>query len=54
MEEEVRQTLRAALPHAEVKVFEGLGHNPFWEDPAGCARVINDFLTAAAPAAAAG
>ena len=47
MAEEVRQTLRAALPRAQVKVFEGLGHNPFWEDPAGCARVINAFLTAA-------
>jgi pimeloyl-ACP methyl ester carboxylesterase len=51
MEEEVRQTLREGLPHAQVKVFEGLGHNPFWEDPAACAQVINDFL-AAAPAGA--
>jgi pimeloyl-ACP methyl ester carboxylesterase len=47
MEEEVRQTLREALPHAQVKIFEGLGHNPFWEDPEGCARVINAFLSAA-------
>lgn len=47
MPEEVRQTLRAALPHAQVKVFEGLGHNPFWEQPEGCAKVINAFLTAA-------
>jgi pimeloyl-ACP methyl ester carboxylesterase len=46
MEEEVRQTLREALPQAEVKVFPGLGHNPFWEDPAQCAEVINRFLTA--------
>jgi pimeloyl-ACP methyl ester carboxylesterase len=54
MAEEVRQTLRAALPRAQVKIFEGLGHNPFWEDPQGCARVINAFLGAApqgAPAA---
>jgi pimeloyl-ACP methyl ester carboxylesterase len=47
MPEQVRQTLREALPHAQVKVFEGLGHNPFWEDPRGCADVINAFLTAA-------
>jgi pimeloyl-ACP methyl ester carboxylesterase len=52
MPEEVRQTLREALPHAEVKVFPGLGHNPFWEDPAQCAAVINRFLTAP-PASAA-
>ncbi|HEV2284627.1 MAG TPA: alpha/beta hydrolase [Steroidobacteraceae bacterium] len=44
MEEEVRQTLIAALPQAEVRVFPGLGHNPFWEDPAQCAAVINTFL----------
>jgi pimeloyl-ACP methyl ester carboxylesterase len=52
MEEEVRQTLREALPRAQVKVFPGLGHNPFWEDPRACADVINTFL-AAAPAGAA-
>lgn len=46
MQEDVRQTLRAALPHAEVRVFPGLGHNPFWEEPAQCAAVINRFLTA--------
>jgi pimeloyl-ACP methyl ester carboxylesterase len=44
MEPEVRATLRQALPHAEVKIFQGLGHNPFWEDPRGCAAVINTFL----------
>lgn len=52
MEEEVRQTLRAALPQAEVKIFPGLGHNPFWEQPAACAAVINRFLTAASQDAA--
>jgi pimeloyl-ACP methyl ester carboxylesterase len=46
MEEEVRQSLRDALPRAKVKVFEGLGHNPFWEDPRAVAAVINDFLDA--------
>jgi pimeloyl-ACP methyl ester carboxylesterase len=44
MEEDVRQTLRDALPHAKVKIFDGLGHNPFWEDPRGVAEVINAFL----------
>jgi pimeloyl-ACP methyl ester carboxylesterase len=44
MEEEGRQTLREALPSATVKVFDGLGHNPFWEDPQAVADVINKFL----------
>jgi pimeloyl-ACP methyl ester carboxylesterase len=44
MGEDVRATLREALPMAQVKVFTGLGHNPFWEDPAGVASVINQFL----------
>jgi pimeloyl-ACP methyl ester carboxylesterase len=52
MEEAVRQSLREALPHAPVKVFQGLGHNPFWEDPQHCADVINAFLTAAPSGAA--
>jgi len=52
MEEEVRATLREALPRAEVKVFPGLGHNPFWEQPAQVAAVINSFLTAARNGAA--
>lgn len=44
MEEDVRQSLRAGLPKAQQKIFEGLGHNPFWEDPRGVADVINTFL----------
>jgi pimeloyl-ACP methyl ester carboxylesterase len=52
VEEEVRRSLREALPHAQVKVFPGLGHNPFWEDPQHCADVINAFLTAAPSGAA--
>jgi pimeloyl-ACP methyl ester carboxylesterase len=44
MEEDMRQSLRNALPHAQVKIFDGLGHNPFWEDPRGVADVINAFL----------
>jgi pimeloyl-ACP methyl ester carboxylesterase len=46
MEEPVRETLREALPRAQVKVFDGLGHNPFWEDPVQVAQVINAFLAA--------
>jgi pimeloyl-ACP methyl ester carboxylesterase len=46
MEEPMRQTLRQALPRAQVKIFEGLGHNPFWEEPAAVARAINTFLGA--------
>jgi pimeloyl-ACP methyl ester carboxylesterase len=44
MEEDVRQSLRDALPAAKVKVFEGLGHNPFWEEPEAVAKVINAYL----------
>ena len=46
MDEPVRKTLKDALPGAEVKIFEGLGHNPFWENPPAVARVINAFLGA--------
>jgi pimeloyl-ACP methyl ester carboxylesterase len=44
MEEDKRQSLRNALPAAQVKIFDGLGHNPFWEDPRGVAEVVNAFL----------
>jgi pimeloyl-ACP methyl ester carboxylesterase len=47
MEEAVRKTLTDALPAAQVEVFDGLGHNPFWEEPARVAHVINAFLDAA-------
>jgi len=47
MEEDVRESLRNALPRAKVKIFDGLGHNPFWEDPRGVADAINAFLSAA-------
>jgi pimeloyl-ACP methyl ester carboxylesterase len=52
MPEEVRQTLREGLPRAQVKILQGLGHNPFWEEPQQCAQLINEFLNAA-PAGAA-
>ena len=44
MDEQQRASLRAALPNAQVKVFDGLGHAPFWEQPQAVAAVINDFL----------
>jgi pimeloyl-ACP methyl ester carboxylesterase len=46
MEEPVRASLRAALPKAQVQIFEGLGHNPFWEDPRAVAQAVNTFLAA--------
>ncbi len=47
VEEDMRQSLRNALPGATVNIFDGLGHNPFWEDPRGVALVINTFLSTA-------
>ena len=44
MEEDVRQTLREGLPAAQVKIFKGLGHNPFWEEPSAVAKTIDEFL----------
>jgi pimeloyl-ACP methyl ester carboxylesterase len=44
MEEDMRESLRDALPKAKVKIFDGLGHNPFWEDPRGVAGTVNAFL----------
>jgi len=44
IDEQGRQALRAALPGAQVRVFDKLGHNPFWEDPQRVADVINMFL----------
>jgi len=46
IEEPRRQSLREALPAATVKVFPGLGHNPFWEESQVVATVINGFLNA--------
>jgi pimeloyl-ACP methyl ester carboxylesterase len=45
MEPSMRKTLRDGLPQAKVKIFDGLGHNPFWEQPAAVANVLNAFLT---------
>lgn len=46
IEAEGRETLREGLPSAEVKVFERLGHNPFWEDAPAVGAEINRFLGA--------
>jgi pimeloyl-ACP methyl ester carboxylesterase len=34
------------LPQAEVRLFDELGHNAYWEDPPAVASVINPFLAA--------
>jgi pimeloyl-ACP methyl ester carboxylesterase len=39
-----RCSLMHALPKAPVKIFKGLGHNMFWEDPTGVAKVVDAFL----------
>jgi pimeloyl-ACP methyl ester carboxylesterase len=44
--EDERASLRDALPAARVKVFAGLGHNPFWEKPKEVAALIDEFLDA--------
>jgi pimeloyl-ACP methyl ester carboxylesterase len=44
MEEPVRKSLQKGLPTAQVKIFAGLGHNPFWEDPRSVGDTINGFL----------
>jgi len=44
MEEPMRKSLMDALPNAQVKTFDGLGHNPFWENPAAVAQAVNAFL----------
>jgi pimeloyl-ACP methyl ester carboxylesterase len=42
-----REALRAALPDAKVMIYDGLGHNPFWEQPAAVGDRINQFLDGA-------
>ena len=44
MKPEDRQSLIDALPKAQVHIFKGLGHNPFWEVPVAVARVVNAFI----------
>jgi len=44
MEPAARVNLIHALPRAKVKIFAGLGHNPFWEEPREVASAVNGFL----------
>jgi pimeloyl-ACP methyl ester carboxylesterase len=41
-----RCSLIEALPKAQVHVFAGLGHNPFWEQPEAFASVLAGFINA--------
>ncbi len=50
MDPSLRQTLREGLPAAKVKVLEGLGHNPFWEQPELVATIVQGFLDEGAAA----
>lgn len=44
MGEKERCSLIKGLPRANVHIFGNLGHNPYWEDPAAVAAVVNPFL----------
>lgn len=39
-----RDALRRGIAHAEVRTFDSLGHDLFWENPGAIAAVITDFL----------
>jgi pimeloyl-ACP methyl ester carboxylesterase len=41
---ETQDALRVALPGARFEVFEGYGHNMFWETPERAGTMIADFL----------
>jgi pimeloyl-ACP methyl ester carboxylesterase len=43
--EDARRALIRGIPGSRVEVFQSLGHDLFWEDPAAVAAAINDFLT---------
>jgi pimeloyl-ACP methyl ester carboxylesterase len=44
--EAARQALIKGIPGSRVKVFHALGHDLFWQDPAGVAALLSEFLTA--------
>jgi len=44
---EGRETLHAGIAESQVRVFDSLGHDLFWEDPVAVSAVMIDFLTAA-------
>jgi pimeloyl-ACP methyl ester carboxylesterase len=39
-----RCALIKGLPAAQVKIFPGLGHNPFWEQPSQVVQALEAFL----------
>ncbi len=39
-----RCALIKGMPAAQVKIFPGLGHNPFWEQPAQVVQALEAFL----------
>jgi pimeloyl-ACP methyl ester carboxylesterase len=41
-----REALQAGIPGSRVEIFNSLGHDLFWEDPAAVSSVMIDFLTA--------
>ena len=41
----------AAMPASRLEIFEGCGHFPHFEDPAGFAEVLLDFIATTEPAA---
>jgi pimeloyl-ACP methyl ester carboxylesterase len=43
---EGREALRTGITGSQVRIFDSLGHDLFWEDPAGVASAITDFLAA--------
>lgn len=46
---EVARRLVQAMPHAELELLPGMGHQPWLDDPAGISRATAEFLSAAAP-----
>jgi len=44
-----QERLEKAFPEAEFQVFQGAGHNMFWEFPAKAAAVITAFLDTPPP-----
>lgn len=39
-----QEKLKAAFPNAQFEVFQGAGHNMFWEQPKRAAELISSFL----------
>jgi pimeloyl-ACP methyl ester carboxylesterase len=43
---EGREALRTGIAGSQVRIFDSLGHDLFWEDPSGVTSAITDFLAA--------